>query len=50
MGTVGLGAAERRLKRPTMSRRHEKAILKDIVELANRYDVPIRTALRLDRT
>jgi len=48
MGTVGLGAAQRRLKRPTMSRRHEEAILKDIVDLANRYDMPIRTALRLD--
>jgi len=48
MGTVGLGAAQGRLKRPTISRRHEKAILKDIVELANRYETPIRTALRLD--
>jgi nucleotide-binding universal stress UspA family protein len=48
MGTVGLDAAQRRLKRSAMSRRHEKAILKDIVELANRYDMPIRTALRLD--
>jgi Kef-type K+ transport system membrane component KefB/nucleotide-binding universal stress UspA family protein len=48
MGTVGLGAAQRRLKRPTMSRRHEETILKDIAELADRYDVPIRTALRVD--
>jgi len=48
MGTVGLGAAQRRLRRPTMSRRHEETILKDIVELADRYDTPIRTALRLD--
>jgi len=48
MGTVGLGAAQRRLRRPTASRRHEEAILKDIVELADRYDTPIRTALRLD--
>jgi len=48
IGTVRLGAAQRRLKRPTMSRRHEEAILKDIVELADRYDMPIRTALRLD--
>jgi nucleotide-binding universal stress UspA family protein len=48
MGTVGLGAAQRRLRQPTMSRRHEEAILKDIVELADRYDTPIRTALRLD--
>jgi Kef-type K+ transport system membrane component KefB/nucleotide-binding universal stress UspA family protein len=48
MGTVGLGAAQRRLKRPTTSRRHEETILKDIVELADRYDTPIRTALRLE--
>ena len=48
MSTVGLGAAQRRLRRPTTSRRHEEAILKDIVELADRYDTPIRTALRLD--
>jgi nucleotide-binding universal stress UspA family protein len=48
MGTVGLGAAQRRLRRPTMSRRHEETILKDIVALADRYDTPIRTALRLD--
>jgi Kef-type K+ transport system membrane component KefB/nucleotide-binding universal stress UspA family protein len=48
MGTVGLGAAQRRLRRPSMSRRHEETILKDIVELADRYDVRIRTALRLD--
>ncbi len=48
MGTVGLGAAQRRLRRPTASRRHEEGILKDIVELADRYDTPIRTALQLD--
>ena len=39
---------QRRLRRPTATRRHEEAILKDIVELADRYDTPIRTALRLD--
>jgi K+:H+ antiporter len=48
MGTVGLGAAQRRLRRPTATRRHEEAILKDIVELADHFDTPIRTALRLD--
>lgn len=48
MGAVGLGAAQRRLRRPTGSRRHEETILKDIVELADRYDTPIRTALRVD--
>jgi len=31
-----------------MSRRHEETILRDIVELAERYDTPIRTALRVD--
>jgi nucleotide-binding universal stress UspA family protein len=36
------------LRRPTTSRRHEETILKDIVELADRYDTPIRTALRVD--
>jgi hypothetical protein len=39
--------AQRRLRRPTATRRHEEAILKDIVELADCYDTPIRTALRL---
>ena len=36
------------MRRPTMSRRHEETILRDIVELAERYDTPIRTALRVD--
>ena len=31
-----------------MTRRREECILKDIVELADRYDTPIRTALCLD--
>jgi Kef-type K+ transport system membrane component KefB/nucleotide-binding universal stress UspA family protein len=48
LSTVGLGAAQRRLRRPTATRLHEESILKDIVELADRYDTPIRTALRLD--
>jgi nucleotide-binding universal stress UspA family protein len=48
MGTVGLGAAQRRLRHPTTNRHHEETILKDIVQLADRYDTPIRTALRLD--
>ena len=30
------------------SQQYEEAILKDIVQLADRYDTPIRTALRLD--
>ncbi len=48
LSTVGLGAAQRRLKRPTPTRRHEESILKDIVELADRYGQSIRTALRLN--
>ena len=35
----------RHLKRPTTSRRYEETIPKDIVELANHYDTPIRTRL-----
>ena len=30
MGTIGLGAAQRRLRQPTSSRRHEETILEDI--------------------
>jgi Kef-type K+ transport system membrane component KefB/nucleotide-binding universal stress UspA family protein len=48
MSTVGLGAAQRRLKHPTRTHRHEEAILKDIVGLADRYGRSIRTTLRLD--
>jgi K+:H+ antiporter len=49
LSTVGLGAAQARLKRPTPTHRHEEAILKQIVELADRFGHSIRTALRLDR-
>jgi nucleotide-binding universal stress UspA family protein len=45
---VGLGAAQRRLQRATPTRRYEESILKDIVDLADRYGRSIRTALRLD--
>ena len=48
LSTVGLGAAQRRLKRPTPSHRHEELVLRDIVELADRYGHSIRTALRLN--
>jgi Kef-type K+ transport system membrane component KefB/nucleotide-binding universal stress UspA family protein len=48
MSAVGLGAAQRRLRRATASRRHEESVLKDIVDLADRYGRSIRTALRLD--
>jgi Kef-type K+ transport system membrane component KefB/nucleotide-binding universal stress UspA family protein len=48
LSRVGLGAAQRRLKRPAFSRRDEEAVLKEIVELADRHGQLIRTALRLD--
>ncbi|MDH6232120.1 Kef-type K+ transport system membrane component KefB [Mesorhizobium soli] len=38
---------EKRLgRRPSISRWREEAMLKEIVELADRYDVPVRTAIR----
>jgi nucleotide-binding universal stress UspA family protein len=48
MGTVGLDAQQHRPDNRSESRRHQEVILKDIVELAARYDTPIHTALRLD--
>jgi K+:H+ antiporter len=48
LSTVGLGTAQRRLKRPTPTHRHEEAVLKDVVELADRWGQSIRTALRLN--
>ena len=48
LGTVGLGATQRRLRRLTRTHHHEEAVLKDIVELADREGRSIRTALRLD--
>jgi len=48
LGTAGLGAAQRRLNRPTATGRHEETVLKDMVGLADRYGRSIRTALRLD--
>jgi nucleotide-binding universal stress UspA family protein len=48
LSAVGLGGAKRRLRRPTPSRRYEEAVLKEIVDLADRYGRLIRTALRLD--
>ena len=48
LGTIGLGAAQRRLRRPTRTHHYEEAVLKDIVELADREGRFIRTALRLD--
>jgi Kef-type K+ transport system membrane component KefB/nucleotide-binding universal stress UspA family protein len=48
MSAVGLGGARRRLRPPSPSRRYEEAVLKEIVDLADRYGRSIRTALRLD--
>ena len=48
LGTVGLSATRRRLRRLTRTHHHEEAVLKDIVELADREGRSIRTALRLD--
>ena len=48
LGTVGLGAAQRRLRHPTSTHHYEEAVLKEIVELADREGRSIRTALRLD--
>ncbi len=38
----------KRVRRSIKTRRHEEAILKDIVELADTYDVTIKTAVRGD--
>ena len=48
LGTVGLGAAQRLLNRPTTTHHYEAAVLKDIVELAEREGRSIRKTLRLD--
>jgi nucleotide-binding universal stress UspA family protein len=48
LSAVGLGGAQRRLQRPSPSRRHEEAVLKEIVDLSDRYGRSIHTALRLD--
>jgi nucleotide-binding universal stress UspA family protein len=48
LGTVGLSATQRRLRRLTRTHRYEEAVLKDIVELAAREGRSIRTTLRLD--
>lgn len=48
LSAVGLGGAKRRFRRPTPSRRYEEAVLKEIVDLADRHGRSIRTALRLD--
>jgi Kef-type K+ transport system membrane component KefB/nucleotide-binding universal stress UspA family protein len=42
------GERRGRIRRGAAMRRNEEAVLKDIAELADRYDARIRTALRLD--
>jgi Kef-type K+ transport system membrane component KefB/nucleotide-binding universal stress UspA family protein len=42
------GAAGERARRSIATRRNEEAVLKDITELADRYDARVRTALRID--
>jgi len=41
-------AASKRDRGATSTRRHEEAILKDVVDLAERYDTEARTAVRVD--
>jgi K+:H+ antiporter len=42
------GAGRSRLRRGVDTRRNEEAVLKDIADLADRYDASVRTALRVD--
>ena len=42
------GAGRSRIRRGVDTRRNEEAVLKDIAELADRYDASVRTALRVD--
>jgi nucleotide-binding universal stress UspA family protein len=42
------GAGRGRIRRGVDTRRNEEAVLKDIAELADRYDARVRTALRVD--
>ena len=42
------GAGRGRIRRGVDTRRSEEAVLKDIAELADRYDARVRTALRVD--
>jgi K+:H+ antiporter len=48
LSTVGLGGTQGALKRATPARRDGEAVLKEIVDLADRYGRSLRTALRLD--
>jgi len=41
-------STRKRPRRSSASRRNEEAVLKEITELADRYDVKVRTAMRVD--
>jgi nucleotide-binding universal stress UspA family protein len=47
-GTTAPAGNRRRGPRATPTRRHEEAILKDVVAIAERYDTEARTSLQLD--
>jgi Kef-type K+ transport system membrane component KefB/nucleotide-binding universal stress UspA family protein len=44
----GTESKRKRPRRGSATRRNEEAILKEIVELADRYDIQVRTAMRVD--
>jgi Kef-type K+ transport system membrane component KefB/nucleotide-binding universal stress UspA family protein len=44
----GTESKRKRPRRGFATRRNEEAILKEVVELADRYDIQVRTALRVD--
>jgi Kef-type K+ transport system membrane component KefB/nucleotide-binding universal stress UspA family protein len=49
VSSAGAGNAKgKRARRGSATRRSEEAVLKDIAELADRYDVNIRTAMQVD--
>src|SRR5207302_4247619 len=48
LSTTGVGAERGRPRRPTPTRHYEEAILKNIVEMADRYRTAVDTALRPD--
>jgi Kef-type K+ transport system membrane component KefB/nucleotide-binding universal stress UspA family protein len=44
----GAESKRKRPRRGSATRRNEEAILKEVVELADRYDIQVRTAMRVD--
>lgn len=47
LGTIGLGAVRHGLQQPATTHHYERAVLEDIVDLADREGCSIHTALRL---